>query len=96
MRLAPDDVKARLRDPQALHAYLRDAVFAAYRRKCEIEGEENVRRLERFVFLTTIDKFWKDHLYEMDSLRESVYLRSYGQRDPLLEYKRKHTRYSQP
>jgi len=88
VRLAHEDVKARVRDAQALHAYVRDAVFAAYKRKCEIEGEENVRRLERFVFLTTIDKFWKDHLYEMDSLRESVYLRSYGQRDPLLEYKK--------
>ncbi|MCX7848215.1 MAG: preprotein translocase subunit SecA [bacterium] len=88
VRLNPEDVKQRVRDPQALHAYVRDAVFAAYERKCAIEGAENVRRLERFVFLTTIDKYWKDHLYEMDSLRESVYLRSYGQRDPLLEYKK--------
>ena len=47
-----------------------------------------MQKLEHFVFLTTIDKFWKNHLYDMDGLRESVYLRSYGQKDPLLEYKR--------
>ncbi len=88
LRLNASDVAARAKDAKALHAFLRDAVMAAYRRKGEIEGEENLRRLERYVFLTTIDKYWKDHLYEMDSLRESVYLRSYGQKDPLLEYKR--------
>jgi preprotein translocase subunit SecA len=88
VRLNADDVTARAKDAKALHTFVRDAVLEAFRRKGEIEGEENLRRLERYVFLTTIDKFWKDHLYEMDSLRESVYLRSYGQKDPLLEYKR--------
>ena len=88
VRLKPADVTARIADATALHAYLCDAVFSAYARKSEIEGEENMRRLERHVFLTTIDRYWKDQLYEMDSLRESVYLRSYGQKDPLLEYKK--------
>ncbi len=88
VRLNPADIKSRLRNPEELHSYLKDAVFAAYRRKLEIEGEDNMKRLEHFVFLSTIDKFWKDHLYAMDGLRESVYLRSYGQKDPLIEYKR--------
>jgi preprotein translocase subunit SecA len=88
VHLSPADVKARLKKPDELHAYLKDAVFTAFSRKVEIEGAENMKKLEHFVFLNAIDKYWKNHLYDMDGLRESVYLRSYGQKDPLLEYKR--------
>jgi preprotein translocase subunit SecA len=88
VNLVRDDVAKLMKNPAELQHYLRDAVWAAYRRKIQIEGEENVSKLEHIVFLMTIDKFWKDHLYEMDGLRESVYLRSYGQKDPLLEYKK--------
>ncbi|MDD2680102.1 MAG: preprotein translocase subunit SecA [Candidatus Omnitrophica bacterium] len=51
-------------------------------------GAELMRHLERMVFLQIIDAKWKDHLYAMDSLREGIGLRAYGQRDPLVEYKR--------
>ena len=51
-------------------------------------GEDLLRNLERMVFLQMIDSKWKDHLYAMDSLREGIGLRAYGQRDPLIEYKR--------
>jgi preprotein translocase subunit SecA len=51
-------------------------------------GEGMMRHLERMVFLQIIDAKWKDHLYAMDSLREGIGLRAYGQRDPLIEYKR--------
>ena len=88
VNLVRDDVAKLMKNPAELQHYLRDAVWAAYNRKIQIEGEENVSKLEHIVFLMTIDKFWKDHLYEMDGLRESVYLRSYGQKDPLLEYKK--------
>ena len=88
VNLVRDDVAKLMKNPSELQHYLRDAVWAAYNRKIQIEGEENVSKLEHIVFLMTIDKFWKDHLYEMDGLRESVYLRSYGQKDPLLEYKK--------
>src|SRR5437867_10300965 len=44
--------------------------------------------LERQVFLNVIDNHWIDHLREMDHLREGIGLRAYGQRDPLVEYKR--------
>ena len=47
-----------------------------------------LRHLERILLLHTIDSKWKDHLYAMDQLKEGVGLRGYGQRDPLLEYKR--------
>lgn len=88
VRLRHEEVRERMRDPEALHELLKKAVIRAYEHKMTIEGEENMKQLEHFVFLTTIDRFWKEHLYEMDGLRESVYLRSYGQKDPLIEYKR--------
>ncbi|MBI4119113.1 MAG: preprotein translocase subunit SecA [Parcubacteria group bacterium] len=50
-------------------------------------GLENMRQVERLVLLRTIDELWMDHLDEMEHLRDSVNLRAYGQRDPLVEYK---------
>jgi preprotein translocase subunit SecA len=50
--------------------------------------ERKMRLLERFLLLDIIDTKWKDHLRNMDSLREGIYLRGYGQKDPKLEYKR--------
>jgi len=49
---------------------------------------EHMRGLERFLLLQTIDSKWKDHLYAMDQLKEGISLRAFGQRDPLIEYKR--------
>ncbi len=49
---------------------------------------EILRHLEKIFLLNTIDSKWKDHLYAMDQLRDGVGLRSYGQRDPLMEYKK--------
>ena len=43
--------------------------------------------LERYILLNAIDRLWQEHLYAMDGLREGIYLRSYGQKDPLVEYK---------
>jgi preprotein translocase subunit SecA len=43
--------------------------------------------VERYTILSAIDRLWQEHLYEMDSLRYSIGLRGYGQRDPLIEYK---------
>lgn len=49
-------------------------------------GEEPMRELERRVVLATVDKMWREHLYEMDYLKEGIGLRAMGQRDPLVEY----------
>jgi preprotein translocase subunit SecA len=57
------------------------------RREAEI-GEERFRELERYVLLSILTAKWKEHLYEMDHLREGIQLRAYGQRDPLTEYQR--------
>ena len=47
-----------------------------------------MRELERRVVLSVLDRKWREHLYEMDYLREGIYLRAYSQRDPLVEYQR--------
>jgi preprotein translocase subunit SecA len=47
-----------------------------------------MRQVERFVMLETVDRQWKDHLYSLDHLKEGIGLRGYGQKDPLVEYKR--------
>ncbi|MFH1440864.1 MAG: preprotein translocase subunit SecA [Candidatus Omnitrophota bacterium] len=67
---------------------LLDFIKKSYEDKEQGIGIELTRHLERMVFLQIIDTKWKDHLYAMDSLREGIGLRAYGQRDPLVEYKR--------
>src|SRR5208282_4922565 len=51
-------------------------------------GSEVMREVERRVVLSVLDRKWREHLYEMDYLREGIGLRGYGQRDPLIEYQR--------
>ena len=69
-----------------------DDVFARYdERESEIEGiggEGAMRQLERSVMLQVLDRKWREHLYEMDYLKEGIGLRAMAQRDPLVEYQR--------
>ncbi len=58
-----------------------------YKKKEEIIGSELMARLERYAVLSVIDQKWKEHLREMDDLKEGIGLRAYGQKDPLIEYK---------
>ena len=67
--------------------FLADAQ-AAYDRREEELGAEGMRELERRVLLTVLDRKWREHLYEMDYLREGIGLRAMAQRDPLVEYQR--------
>jgi preprotein translocase subunit SecA len=71
-----------------LEERLKKAAKAIYDRKEKSLGEELMRRLERFAMLKVIDDLWKEHLYEMDQIKEGVNLRAYGQKDPLIEYKK--------
>ena len=64
-----------------------DDVRKAYDVKVSFEQPEALKSIERYTILSAIDKLWQEHLYNMDSLRNSIGLRAYGQRDPLLEYK---------
>ncbi len=75
-------------DRQELIDSLKLDAHAAYdRREAEV-GAEVMRELERQVILSVLDRKWREHLYEMDYLREGIYLRAYSQRDPLVEYQR--------
>jgi preprotein translocase subunit SecA len=92
-RLKEDDLKDK--DPQELkELVLRDAHEAYNAKEAEL-GEETMRRAERLVMLNVLDAAWRDHLYEMDYLREGIGLRAMGQRDPLVEYQREGYEYFQ-
>ena len=56
--------------------------------KEQLVGADAMRQVERFVMLETVDRQWKDHLYSLDHLKEGIGLRGYGQKDPLVEYKK--------
>jgi preprotein translocase subunit SecA len=71
-----------------LERRLVDGAHEQYTKRVEQFGEENFGRLERFLLLDTVDRQWKDHLLALDHLREGIGLRAYGQRNPLVEYKR--------
>jgi preprotein translocase subunit SecA len=64
-----------------------EAAKEFYRRKEEMITSELMARLERYAVLSVIDEKWKEHLREMDDLKEGIGLRAYGQKDPLIEYK---------
>ncbi len=72
---------------ELIEALKADAHKAYDAREAEL-GEEVMRELERRVILSVLDRKWREHLYEMDYLREGIYLRAYSQRDPLVEYQR--------
>ena len=75
-------------DREHLIADLQKDAQEAYDRREQEVGEEVMRELERRVLLSVLDRKWREHLYEMDYLREGIYLRAYSQRDPLVEYQR--------
>ncbi|MGO4614848.1 preprotein translocase subunit SecA [Nocardia sp. 2YAB30] len=76
---------------ELLEALLDDAHDAYERREAEIDGlagAGSMRNLERQVLLSVLDRKWREHLYEMDYLKEGIGLRAMAQRDPLVEYQR--------
>ena len=75
-------------DRQTLIEDFKTDAQAAYDRREESLGAETMRELERRVLLTVLDRKWREHLYEMDYLREGIGLRAMAQRDPLVEYQR--------
>jgi preprotein translocase subunit SecA len=73
-------------------AEIEDAVFdrlmLKYQEKEDLLGPDIMRQTERMIMLQVIDDQWKDHLLSMDHLKEGIHLRGYGQKDPLVEYKK--------
>src|SRR4051794_15985945 len=66
---------------------LRDDIIKAYEEREEELGEELMRGLERFILLQIIDERWREHLHDMDYMREGIHLRGFAQEDPLVAYK---------
>jgi len=75
-------------DLEAKAAHIVERIKSAYQVKESVERPEALASLERYVIIHAIDHHWQEHLTEMEELRRSVGLRSYGQKDPLVEYKR--------
>jgi preprotein translocase subunit SecA len=68
--------------------FISKAIRDAYQLKISFEtNPDALKSVERYTILSAIDKMWQEHLYNMDGLRNSIGLRAYGQRDPLIEYK---------
>jgi preprotein translocase subunit SecA len=74
-------------DPVVLAHLILERVRQAYAVKESVEAPEALGGLERYVVINAIDRHWQEHLTEMEDLRRSISLRSYGQKDPLVEYK---------
>lgn len=79
--------KGRLSAKRLKEEVLSDAKLAYERREASL-GTQAMRELERRVVLSVIDRRWRDHLYEMDYLKDGIGLRAMAQRDPLVEYQR--------
>ena len=76
---------------EEIRGRMTDEAVEAYEKKEEELDSEELRRVERMLLLQHTDSHWKDHLLAMDRLRDGIGLRGYGQRNPLLEYKREGT-----
>ena len=84
-------IKDKTEDSDHIREALKKSLISYIKEKYEAReheiGESGMRNIEKVVLLRTIDMFWMDHLDTMEHLRDSVRLRAYGQRDPLVEYK---------
>lgn len=85
----PDDLlgEGKAFDRDGVLDKIMKLVDEAYSVKEQTESEDAVRWLEQEILLNAIDKLYQEHLYDMDQLRQSIHLRSYAQKDPLVEYK---------
>ena len=75
-------------NPESITEVVLDKVQNAYDLKARYEQSDSLKKLEQHLMLQSIDQHWQEYLRGMDSLRESIGLQAYGQRDPLVEYKR--------
>jgi preprotein translocase subunit SecA len=75
-------------DRDELLDFLLKSIREQYLEKVDAYGDQQMEELERLIMLHIIDNLWKDHLLNMDHLKEGIGLRGYGQKDPLIEYKK--------
>jgi preprotein translocase subunit SecA len=83
----PEDLDRESTDRDELKRLLVDDAMKLYEEREKTLGEELMRGLERFLLLQVIDQRWREHLYDMDYLREGIHLRGFAQIDPLVAYK---------
>jgi preprotein translocase subunit SecA len=86
VKIEVEELSGLLRNEIEVH--VTDLLERRFKEKEELIGPENMREAERVVMLNVIDNQWKDHLLSMDHLKEGIGLRGYGQKDPLIEYKK--------
>ena len=86
--LKAEDLEASGSDPDLLTEQVCEQVKQAYELKAQTENQEALVSLERMIITQSVDQHWQEYLRGMDALRQGVSLRAYGQRDPLVEYKR--------
>ena len=86
--VSEDEIRPLMGTPGRAGDLVMKRVEEAYETKCAGEDQETLPYMERGVFLQVIDREWQDYLRAMDDLRHGVNLRAYGQRDPLVEYKK--------
>ncbi len=86
VKVEPAELSGMLRDE--IEDFIVERLEARYKDKEELIGPEMMREAERIVMLNIIDTQWKDNLLAMDHLKEGIGLRGYGQKDPLIEYKK--------
>jgi preprotein translocase subunit SecA len=82
-----DEIDPRTVDREYLTSVLQEEAMAQYDRREAEFGEELMRDIERFLLLQIIDQRWREHLYDMDYLREGIHLRGFAQIEPLVAYK---------
>jgi preprotein translocase subunit SecA len=87
VELSPEDLTADETDRELLVSSLQDEAITLYDRREEELGSELMRAVERFVLLQFIDARWREHLYDMDYLREGIHLRGFAQIEPIVAYK---------
>jgi preprotein translocase subunit SecA len=85
--ITPEELSAEQTDRQALVERLQTDAIALYDKREEELGSELMRAIERFVLLQFIDSRWREHLYDMDYLREGIHLRGFAQIEPIVAYK---------
>jgi preprotein translocase subunit SecA len=83
----PDDRMDDL-DQEKLSGLIYDAAIIKYHAKQDLIGKENFLRFQHFLMLQTVDKLWREHLLNMDHLKEGIGLRGYAQQNPLIVYKK--------
>src|SRR3954464_7635630 len=85
--IAPEELDPNTLERGSLKAEIEEDAIKAYEEREEEMGAELMRQIERYILLQIIDERWREHLHDMDYLREGIHLRGFAQIDPLVAYK---------